>query len=158
MKNYLKSGCCSALIFMPARFVNLDRQTSILLPYDLCECPNGDPIVFFTLDAVARTPAALFRVNRRGTGSNPHTPTMMLMLLIHCYATGQLGSRTINAAMHTTWQCVSSVPTIIRFMIQSACFARLTGRCFNRVLRRAASRLTTPAHSRWDGEHRKERR
>jgi Transposase DDE domain/Transposase domain (DUF772) len=40
-------------------------------------------------------------VNHRGTGSAQYPPTMMLALLIYCYATGRFGSRTIEAATHS---------------------------------------------------------
>src|SRR5713101_8835305 len=35
------------------------------------------------------------------TGSEQYPPTMMLALLIYCYATGRFGSRTIEAATYS---------------------------------------------------------
>ena len=52
----------------------------------------------FILDAVEQIPAGHWRVNHRGPGSEQYPPTMLLALLIYCYATGRLGSRTIEAA------------------------------------------------------------
>ncbi|MEK7681930.1 MAG: transposase, partial [Chloroflexota bacterium] len=86
---------------MPARFVNLDRQTPMLLPCDLRDWLPADHLVHFILDAVEQIPTAHFRVNHRGTGSEQYPPTMMLALLIYCYATGRFGSRTIEAATHS---------------------------------------------------------
>ena len=57
---------------MPARFVDLDRQTPMFLPYDLREWAPAGPIVHFILDAVEQLPITDFRVNDRGTGSGQH--------------------------------------------------------------------------------------
>lgn len=85
---------------MPARFVNLDRQTPMFLPCDLRDWVPADHIVHFILDAVEQIPTAHFHVNHRGTGSAQYPPTMMLALLIYGYATGRFGSRTIEAATY----------------------------------------------------------
>ena len=86
---------------MPARFVNLDRQTPMLLPCDLRDWLPAEHLIHFILDAVEQIPTAHFRVNHRGTGSAQYPPTMLLALLIYCYATGRFGSRTIEAATHS---------------------------------------------------------
>ena len=86
---------------MAARFVNLDRETPMFLPYDLRDWVPADHIVHFILDAVEQIPTAHFSVNQRGTGSEQYPPTMMLALLIYCYATGRFGSRAIEAASHS---------------------------------------------------------
>ena len=86
---------------MPARLVNIDRQTPMFLPCDLREWVPSDHIVHFILDAVEQIPTAHFHINDRGTGSEQYPPGMMLALLIYCYATGRFGSRTIQAATHS---------------------------------------------------------
>ena len=86
---------------MAARFINLDRQTPMFLPCDLREWVPADHIVHFILDAVEQIPTAHFKVNDRGTGSEQYPPTLMLALLIYCYATGRFGSRAIEAATHS---------------------------------------------------------
>ena len=86
---------------MPARFVDLDRQTPMFLPYDLREWVPAGHIVHFILEAVEQIPTAHFQVNDRGSGSEQYPPTMMLGLLIYCYATGRFGSRTIEAASYS---------------------------------------------------------
>ncbi len=70
----------------------------MFLPCDLREWIPADHLVHFILDAVEQIPTAHFHVNHRGTGSEQYPPTMMLALLIYCYATGRFGSRTIEAA------------------------------------------------------------
>ena len=86
---------------MATRFVNLDRQTPMFLPCDLRDWVPADHLVHFILDAVELISTGHFRVNQRGTGSEQYPPTMMLALLIYCYATGRFGSRTIEAATHS---------------------------------------------------------
>jgi len=86
---------------MPARLVNIDRQTPMFLPCDLREWVPSDHIVHFILDAVEQLPTEHFHVNDRGTGSEQYPPGMMLALLIYCYATGRFGSRTIEAATYS---------------------------------------------------------
>lgn len=86
---------------MSARFVNLDRQTPMLLPCDLRDWVPADHLVHFILDAVEELPLSHFHVNHRGTGSQQYHPAMMLALLIYCYATGRFGSRTIEAATYS---------------------------------------------------------
>ena len=46
---------------MPARFVDLDRQTPMFLPYDLREWVPDGHIVHFILDAVEQLPITDFR-------------------------------------------------------------------------------------------------
>ena len=86
---------------MPARFVNVDRQTPMFLPCDLRDWLPADHIVHFILDAVEQLSLNHFHVNGRGTGSEQYPPAMMLALLIYSYATGRFGSRTIEAATHS---------------------------------------------------------
>jgi len=83
---------------MPARFVNVDRKTPMLLPCDLREWVPADHIVHFILEAVEQISIGHFEVNDRGTGSAQYPPAMMLALLIYCYATGRSSSRMIEAA------------------------------------------------------------
>ncbi|MEY2878054.1 MAG: hypothetical protein RLZZ15_434 [Verrucomicrobiota bacterium] len=71
---------------MATRLVNLDRQTPMFLPCDLCDWVPDGHIVHFVLDAVEQLPTHHFAVNRRGTGSEQYPPTMMLALVIYCYA------------------------------------------------------------------------
>src|SRR5260370_21526751 len=86
---------------MAARFVNLDRQTPLFLPCDLREWVPEEHIVHFIVDEVEQIPTTHFEVNDRGTGTEHYRPTMMLALLIYCYATGRFGSRTIEAATYS---------------------------------------------------------
>ena len=99
---------------MPARFVNIDRQTPMFLPCDLREWVPSGHIVHFILDAVEQIPTAHLHVNDRGTGSEQYPPGMMLALLIYCYATGRFGSRTIEAATYidvaVRYLCANSHP------------------------------------------------
>ena len=85
---------------MSAHFVNVDRDTPLLLPADLRDWVPEDDLVHFVIEAVAGLDLRPFRVNERGTGSDQYPPRMMLGLLIYCYANGIFGSRRIERATH----------------------------------------------------------
>jgi transposase len=81
---------------MPARFVSIDRETPMLLPPDLREWVPQDHMVHLIIDAVGLLDLSAARSNERGTGSPQYPPSMMLALLIYCYATGTFSSRRIE--------------------------------------------------------------
>ncbi|MDA7882500.1 transposase [Akkermansiaceae bacterium] len=81
---------------MPAKFVCVDHDTPLLLPPDLRDWLQPGHMVHFIMDAVAALDLSAARVNERGTGSAQYPPTMMLGLLIYCYATGTFSSRRIE--------------------------------------------------------------
>jgi transposase len=81
---------------MAAKFVNIDHDTPLLLPPDLRDWVEPDHMVHFIMDAVCALDLSAARVNDRGTGSAQYPPSMMLALLIHCYATGTFSSRRIE--------------------------------------------------------------
>lgn len=76
---------------MSASVANLDRQTPMFLPGDLREWMPADHLVHFLLNAVGQIPIGHFHLTKRGTGSERYPPTMMLALVIRCYATGRFG-------------------------------------------------------------------
>ena len=85
---------------MATRFVNIDRDTPMLLPPDLRDwVPEGD-MVHFVIEAVAGMNLPTLKVNRRGSGSEQYPPKMMLQLLIYCYANGIFSSRRIERATY----------------------------------------------------------
>jgi transposase len=86
---------------MPARLVNIDRDTPMLLPPDLRQWIPEDHLAHYILDAVESLPLTTLRVNERGTGDEQFPPRMMLSLLIYCYATGTFSSRRIEGATFT---------------------------------------------------------
>jgi hypothetical protein len=67
---------------MSAKFVNIDRDTPMLLPPDLREWLPEDHLVHFLLEVVDTMDTGEFRVNHRGTGSRQYPPSMMLSLLV----------------------------------------------------------------------------
>lgn len=81
---------------MGAKFVNIDHDTPLLLPPDLRDWVGPNHMVHFIMDAVAALDLRTARVNERGTGSAQYPPSMMLSLLIYCYATGTFSSRRIE--------------------------------------------------------------
>jgi transposase len=81
---------------MSARFVNIDRDTPLPLPPDLRGWVSPAHMVHFIIDAVKALDLSLAQTNQRGTGSAQYPPSMMLGLLIYCYATGTFSSRRIE--------------------------------------------------------------
>jgi transposase len=81
---------------MAVRFVNIDHDTPMLLPPDLRDWVAPDHMVHFIMDAVGALDLSRARINQRGTGNAQYPPSMMLGLLIYCYATGTFASRRIE--------------------------------------------------------------
>jgi len=86
---------------MGPRFINIDRNTPMMLPPDLKDWIPDTHIVHFILDAVESLDLKEFKINRRGSGSRQYPPSMMLSLLIYCYATGRFRSREIESATYS---------------------------------------------------------
>jgi transposase len=76
--------------------VNIDRDSLMLLPPDLHDWIAADHMVHFVIDAVKALDLSLARTNTRGTGHAQYPPSMMLGLLIYCYATDTFSSRGIE--------------------------------------------------------------
>lgn len=85
---------------MSTRLVNVDRNTPMLLPPDLRDWVREDDLVHFVIDALAVLDVSTARLNLRGTGDEQYPPSMMLGLLIYCYAQGIFSSRQIERATH----------------------------------------------------------
>ena len=85
---------------MPSRFVNIDRQTPMLLPADVQEWVQPDHLARFVVDAVDALDLCGFKVNERGTGDAQYPPRMLLSLLAYSYATGTFSSRQIERASY----------------------------------------------------------
>jgi transposase len=85
---------------MSTRLVNVDRNTPLLLPPDLREWVSEADLVHFVIEAVEGMKLRGLRVNERGTGSAQYPPTMMMELLVYCYANGVFSSRRIERATH----------------------------------------------------------
>lgn len=81
---------------MPARFVNIDHDTPLLLPPNLRDWVPADHLVHFIMDAVGLLDLSAGRVNHRGSGSAQYPPALLLGLLIYSYATGTFSSRRIE--------------------------------------------------------------
>jgi hypothetical protein len=58
---------------MAERFVEIDRNTPMLLPADLRDWVPEDDLVHFVIEAVKTLPAGEFVVNERGTGYAQYT-------------------------------------------------------------------------------------
>ena len=127
---------------MAAKFVNIDRDTPLLLPPDLRDWVGADHLVHFIMDAVEALDLSAAHVNERGTGSAQYPPSMMLGLLIYSYATGTFSSRRIeqqtyeNVAVRLL--CADTHPdhdSICTFRRRNK---ELLAACFHQVLELAA--------------------
>ena len=85
---------------MPARFINVDRDTPFLMPPDLRDWVDADDSVHFVIEAVNALPDSIFHTNARGSGSKQYPPKMMMALLAYCYSRRIVSSRRIEEATH----------------------------------------------------------
>ncbi len=67
---------------MSAQFVNIDRETSMLLPPDLRDWIPEDSMVHLIIETVETLDIQKFWVNERGSGCAQYPPSMMLSLLM----------------------------------------------------------------------------
>jgi transposase len=83
---------------MAQNFLGCDRDQELLLPPSLREWLPEDHLAWFVIDAVAAMDLSGFYVAYRqdGHGRAAHEPSMMLTLLMYCYATGERSSRRIE--------------------------------------------------------------
>ena len=89
---------------LATRFVNVDRNTPMLLPPDLREWVPENDMVHFVIEAVAEMNLPTLKINRRGCGSEQYPPKMMLQLLIYCYATASSRRVASNGRAIETWR------------------------------------------------------
>lgn len=138
---------------MAERFVNVDRQTPMLLPPDLREWVADNELAHLILEAVELCDLRVARCNVRGSGSEQYPPTMMLALLIYAYATGLFSSRRIERGTYESaavrYLCANHHPdhdTIAKFRRENEGLFRS---CFNQVLMlaREAGVLVCLAHN-----------
>jgi|TARA_B110000196_G_scaffold296960_1_gene287693 transposase len=139
---------------MAAKFVNIDHDTPLLLPPDLRDWVEPDHMVHFIMDAVCALDLSAARVNDRGTGSAQYPPSMMLALLIHCYATGTFSSRRIERLTYENvavrYLCADTHPdhdSICKFRRENK---ELLSSAFHQVLELAAN---ASKHSAMSHEH-----
>ena len=85
---------------MPEKFIIIDRDTPMFLPPDLRDWVPEGHLVHFVLEVVNSLELSSFTTNVRGTGSAQYPPSMMLALLVYCYATGRFSSREIEQASY----------------------------------------------------------
>src|ERR671929_119634 len=85
---------------MPQNFLACDREQSFLLPPDVREWLPENHLAWFVIDAVAVMDTAAFYGAYRedGHGRAAYEPSMMLALLLYCWARGTRSSRAIERA------------------------------------------------------------
>src|ERR1700731_2714353 len=81
---------------MPERYVDVDRQTPMLLPVDLGDWVARDDLGRLIVEAVEECDLRRAVTNDRGSGSLPNPPGDVVSLLIYAYAQGVFSSRRIE--------------------------------------------------------------
>lgn len=125
------------------KFVNIDRDTPLLLPPDLRDWVAPDHLVHFVIDAMDAVDTREAVVNQRGTGSEQYPPSMLLALLVYSYATGVVSSRQIERSTHENVAvrllCADTRPDHDTLCVFRRKNAALLSRAFARVLELAAN-------------------
>src|SRR3954452_16661721 len=85
---------------MPQNFLACDREQSFLLPPDVREWLPENHLAWFVIDTVAVMDTAAFDAAYRddGHGRAAYEPSVMLALLLYCWARGTRSSRAIERA------------------------------------------------------------
>ena len=89
---------------MAARLQIIDRDTPMFLPESIQDWIREGDLAHFVIEAISVLKLDNLHINQRGTGDAQYPPSMMLALLIYCYATGLFSSRRIENA---TYQNIS---------------------------------------------------
>lgn len=125
-----------------AKFVNIDRDTPLLLPPDLRDWVAADHLVHFVIDAMDAVDTSMAVVNERGSGSAQYPPAMLLALLVYSYATGAFSSRQIERSTYENVAvrllCADTHPDHDTLCVFRRKNAALLARVFAEVLELAA--------------------
>ena len=84
---------------MATRFVEIDRDTALLLPPDLRDWVPANHLVHFVIDAVEKLDLRQIKVNTRGTGDAQYPPAMLLGLLTSLFAPWGIATTASVAAL-----------------------------------------------------------
>lgn len=126
---------------MGPRFVNIDRDTPLLLPPNLRDWLPADHLVHFIGDAVDQLDLRAAKVNGRGTGSEQYPPSLRLSWLFYSDATGCLSSRQIERASFENVAgrgiCADTHPDHDTIGTLRRANKELLGECFVKVLQLA---------------------
>jgi len=85
---------------MAEHYVNVDRDTPMLLPVDMRDWVPETDLVHFVISGVDTMELGSVRVNTRGSGSKQYPPAMLLALMIYCYANRLFSSRRIERSTY----------------------------------------------------------
>jgi len=85
---------------MSQKFIDIDRNESIVLPNNLEQWLNHDDLAIFIVDVVEKMDTSTIENAYKRGGSKAYPPKMMLSLLFYCYAKGLFSSRKIERATY----------------------------------------------------------
>jgi transposase len=83
-------------------WVRADREQLLMLPPSIDELVPQDHLARFVVEVVERLDLSpiMQKYEKRGRGSRPYHPSILLALLFYGYATGTMSSRRIERACH----------------------------------------------------------
>src|SRR5467141_5257076 len=81
-------------------FRTIDRETAYLLPPSVDEWLPERHLARFIVEVIDRLDLSAMSRSYRGTGSASYHPTLLLGLIIYCYATGVFSSRKLERATY----------------------------------------------------------
>ena len=98
----LGKGILSGVVERMKNWVIADREQLMMLPPSIDDLVPDDHLARFVVDVVDQIDLApiMQKYERRGRGSRPYHPSMLLALLFYGYATGTMSSRKIERACH----------------------------------------------------------
>jgi hypothetical protein len=100
---------------MAARFIDIDRQTTLLLPPDLRDWVAEDDLVHFVIEAVERLPLSTFAVNERGSGDPQFPPAMMFRLAVNAGFACGAATGGVLANYSTFWLFTGDALTTVAY-------------------------------------------
>jgi transposase len=124
---------------MGSKYVNIDRETPMLLAVDMKEWVAADDLVHFVLEAV--NAVEMNGEEGGGRGSEQYPPRMMLALLIYSYAGGVFSSRKIERLSYqdvsVRYLCANTHPDHDTIAVFRAKRRKLFERSFTTVVKLA---------------------
>lgn len=85
---------------MPARFVNIDRNTPMMLPECIQDWVPKDSPARLIVEMIEHFDLSQAQINHSGSGSRQYPPSMMLSLLLFSYSHGVFSSRRIEESTY----------------------------------------------------------
>jgi hypothetical protein len=132
---------------MAQNFLACDREQPFLLPPDVREWLPEDHLAWFVIDAVGVMDTSCFYAAYRedGHGRAAYEPSMLIALLLYCWARGVRSSRASSGRALRMSRAVLSLPTSDRITPRSRASSSVTRGRWASCLARCWCCARTPA-------------